>query len=110
MAEKEIYYVGFPSEYMMSPLKPIPFEVLGIEEKVLRIKLLEDHPPLTGIENSLLPKSGKEYTISRIHSLGREYDILDELRSGRVVPWYRSREEGEDNQFGGILFPHPPKK
>ncbi len=106
MAEKEIYFVGFPSGYMMSVLEPIAFEVLEIGEKVLRIKLLEDHPPLEGIENTLLPRKDKEYTISRIHLLGGEYDILDELRSGNVVPWYRNREEGEEGSFGGVLFPH----
>ncbi len=104
MAEKEIYYVGFPSGYMMTYLEPVAFEILGIEEKVLRIKLLEDHPPLEGIESALLPKAGKEYTISRIHLLvGKECDILDKLRSGNVVPWYNSNE-GEDH-FDGVLFP-----
>lgn len=106
--KQRIFYIGFPDVQMMSHRRPVPFEVLEENNTTLTVKILEDVPCLgEGLEAETdVPKAGQEFRISRLDR-GRR-DILNQLRSGNVVPYYVDKLEDPNKEFyfSGTLFPY----
>ena len=107
---KEIYYVGFPGEQMMTHREPVPFEVLQVADTYLRIKLLKSCPPIDGeaIPEDDPLSAGREFTIK--NRLRNGDSLIDRLRSGGVAGFYTSDGEKPEDHFAGTLFGYDPSQ
>lgn len=104
----DIYYIGFPTEIMITSRRAVPFEVVWDRGQTLLVRLCEDVPPDSSDSEELsLPKAGDEFEIRNEYmSLGKKYELHDFLRNGNIVHWYVSTTSG----FKGCIYLAKPEE
>ncbi len=109
---KEIFYLGFPGVQMGTHREPIRFEVVEEYDRAVRIRLLDDEPPMHLFEDLEYRKAGDGVVIASTYTLGVERNLLEILRDRSVTGFYRCKaddtHEPPIEDFAAVFFGFRP--